>query len=56
VDVVALDRNFRKERERDVLLAAELPDLLVGAGLLPPEVVGGEGQDFEAPVLVLAVE
>jgi hypothetical protein len=56
VDVGALDGDLREERKRDVLLAAELTDLLVGAGLLPQKVVGGEGQNFKAPVLVLAVE
>ncbi len=55
--VVSLDANFRHHRKGDVVRGrAELLDLLIGAGLLLTEVVGGEADDDQALFLVLFVD
>ena len=57
VFVGAGDGDLGEEREGDgVVDGAELGDLLVGAGLLAGEVVGGEAEDDEAAVFVGLVE
>ena len=51
------DVRLREHRERDAeVRLAELGDLLVGARLLAGDVVGGEAEDHEALVAVLAIE
>jgi len=53
----ALDGDLGEEREGDgVVGGAELGDLLVGAGFLRGEVVGGEAEDDEAAVFELLIE
>jgi len=55
--VGANDGDFGEEGEGDgVVDGAELGDLLIGAGLLSGEVVGGEAEDDEAAILVGLVE
>ncbi len=55
--VVALDGNLGEQIKRNVeLVRAEGLDLAVGARLLIAEVVGWEGQDPKALVLVLAID
>ncbi len=57
MDVGTLDGDLGEEREGDwVFGGAELGDLLIGAGLLEGEVVGGEAEDDEAFVFELLVE
>ena len=57
VHVIALYRDLGKEGEgRLLILSAEVLDLQVGAGFLPVEVVGGEGQDLETLGRVLFLE
>ena len=49
--------DFREEGEGDGIVGgAEFGDLLIGAGLLAGEVIGGEAQNDEAAILVLLVE
>ena len=51
--VVALDRDFREQVERDFLVqATELLDVRVVARLLTAEVIGGKRQNLKALVLV----
>ena len=55
--VGTLDGDLGKEGEgRLLVLPAEVLDLQVGAGLLPVEIIGGEGQDLETLGLVLFLE
>ena len=55
--VGADDGDLGEEREGDgVVDGAEFGDLLIGAGLLAGEVVGGEAEDDEAAIFVLLVE
>ena len=55
--VGAGDGDLGEEGEGDgVVDGAELGDLLVGAGLLAGEVVGGEAEDDEAAIFVVLVE
>ena len=57
VGAVAIDLDLRHQREGDAVVdAAELLDLLVGAGLLMAELVAGEADDDESLVLILLVE
>jgi hypothetical protein len=51
------DGNFGEEGEANrVVRGAEFCDLLVGAGLLSGEVVGGEAEDDEATIFVILIE
>ena len=57
VHVAALHRDLGKEGEgRLLVLPAEVLDLQVGAGFLPVEIIGGEGQDLETLGRVLFLE
>ena len=54
---VAVDVNLGEHRERDVVLCCcKRKDLCVGAGLLPGELITGEGQNVETSRLVVFKE
>ena len=57
VRVVAVDLNFRKQREIDAVIhIAERLDFVVVAGLLVAELIAREAENFEAAVVVSGVE